>query len=179
MNVTPPSRNSEDGDPAALLEDTFAQHQSELLGTLYCLVGNVEDARDAYQEAFVKCWRRRDSVPQVRCLKAWIFQIALNTARDLRTTAWRRRSQALAEGEHMLQSAEPGPDAHAERHEQIDRLRRAVQNLRPEEQEIFLLRQNADLTYEEIAETLSLPLGTVKTRMRLALSKLRQVLEPA
>lgn len=179
MSVTPPSAQSENGDPAALLEETFSQYQSELLGTLYCLVGNVEDARDAYQEAFIKCWRHRQTVPELRCLKAWIFQIALNTARDLRTTAWRRRRQALAEGERMLVSGEPGPDDRAERQEQVDRLRQAVRELRQEEQEIFLLRQNADLTYEEIAESLSLPVGTVKTRMRLALTKLRQVLEPA
>ena len=57
------------------------------------------------------------------------------------------------------------------------RLRQAVEQLRPEEQEVFLLRQNGDLTYEEIAQAVGAPLGTVKTRMRLALSKLRVSLE--
>jgi RNA polymerase sigma-70 factor (ECF subfamily) len=51
-----------------------------------------------------------------------------------------------------------------------------MKQLRPEEQEVFLLRQNGELTYEEIAETLDVPTGTVKTRMRLALSRLREVL---
>ena len=49
-------------------------------------------------------------------------------------------------------------------------------HLRPEEQEVFLLRQNGEMTYEEIAVALDVPSGTVKTRMRLALSKLREVL---
>ena len=71
-------------DSATALEDAFAQYQSELLGTLYYLVGNVEDARDALQESFIKCWRHRDQVAEVRNLKAWIFRISLNTGRDLR-----------------------------------------------------------------------------------------------
>ena len=52
-----------------------------------------------------------------------------------------------------------------------------MQQLRPEEQEVFLLRQNGELTYEQIAEMLTVPVGTVKTRMRMALGKLREVLE--
>ena len=52
--------------------------------------------------------------------------------------------------------------------------RAALAELRSEEQEVFLLRQNGDLTYEEIGKMLELPTGTVKTRMRLALTKLRE-----
>ena len=54
-----------------------------------------------------------------------------------------------------------------------------VETLRPEEKEIFLLRQNGDLTYEQIAELYNRPLGTVKTQMRSALQKLRKVLAPS
>ena len=64
-----------------------------------------------------------------------------------------------------------------ERQEQIARVQRALLDLRPEEQEVFLLRQNGGMTYEEIALSISLPVGTVKTRMRLALQKLRAVLK--
>ena len=52
-----------------------------------------------------------------------------------------------------------------------------IKQLRAEEREVFLLRQNGDMTYDEIAESLELPTGTVKTRMRLALNKLREVLK--
>jgi RNA polymerase sigma-70 factor (ECF subfamily) len=58
----------------------------------------------------------------------------------------------------------------------MDRLRAAIADLREEEKEVFLLRQNGELTYEEIADLLSIPSGTVKTRMRLALERLRKVL---
>jgi RNA polymerase sigma factor (sigma-70 family) len=161
---------------AALLEDAFARHQAELLGTLYYLVGNLEDARDALQEAFVKCWKHQDQVADVENLKAWIFRIALNTGRDIRETAWRRKRQALPEDESSLASRQQGPGDIVEHDERLARLRSALRELRPEEQEVFLLRQNGDLTYEEIAESLGVPTGTVKTRMRLALSRLRDVL---
>ena len=167
-----------DGRPAAdLLEDAFAQHQNELLGTLFYLVGNAEDARDALQEAFLKCWRHRHSVDQIGNLRAWIFRIALNVGRDLRSTAWRRRRRPLTEDEAMLTSNEPAPEADASRHEQLALLRRALMELRAEEQEVFLLRQNAQMTYDEIARAINIPVGTVKTRMRLALAKLRERLE--
>ena len=59
---------------------------------------------------------------------------------------------------------------------EVQRLRLALMDLRPEEQEVFLLRQNGELTYEQIAEMHNRPVGTVKTQMRSALQKLRKVL---
>ena len=161
---------------ASVLEEAFARWQGELLGTLFYLVGNLEDARDALQEAFIKCWRNQDKIDGVENLKAWIFRIALNSGRDMRETAWRRRRQGLPEDEAMLMSHEASPDEAFEHDERLARLRAALLELRPEEQEVFLLRQNGELTYEEIAETMGIPAGTVKTRMRLALMKLREVL---
>jgi RNA polymerase sigma factor (sigma-70 family) len=158
------------------LEDAFACYQPELLGMLYHMVGNIEDARDALQETFVKCWRHRDQVAGLDNLKAWIFRIALNTGRDLRQTAWRRRKRPLPEDETTLASKREGPEAEVEHREQMALLREAVSRLRTEEQEVFLLRQNAQMTYEQIADTMGIPTGTVKTRMRLALIRLRETL---
>jgi RNA polymerase sigma factor (sigma-70 family) len=161
---------------ASMLEEAFARHQAELLGTLFYLVGNLEDARDALQEAFIKCWRHQAEVGGIDNLKAWIFRVALNAGRDIRETAWRRKRQGLPEDESALASRHEGPAEIVEHDERLSRLRDALKQLRPEEQEVFLLRQNGELTYEEIAETLDVPTGTVKTRMRLALARLREVL---
>jgi RNA polymerase sigma-70 factor (ECF subfamily) len=182
MSVTQPARKAAPPDSAAraaarALEDAFAQHQSELLGTLFYLVGNLEDARDALQEAFVKCWRHQEEVGEVQNLKAWIFRVAMNAGRDIRETAWRRKRQGLPEDDTGLVSREHAPDQIVEGDERLARLREALAQLRQEEQEVFLLRQNGELTYEEIAEMLNVPTGTVKTRMRLALSRLREVLD--
>lgn len=159
------------------LEDAFALYQDELLGTLYYLVGNVEDARDALQDAFVKCWRHREEVARIDNLKAWIFRITLNTGRDLRASAWRRRRSPMGD-EVMLIAKDSPSHGDLEHQEELARVKRALVALRPEEQEVFLLRQNGQLSYEEIARTANIPLGTVKTRMRLALEKLRAALNP-
>jgi RNA polymerase sigma-70 factor (ECF subfamily) len=177
--VTEVARKAESRQQAGdvgLLEDAFAQHQSELLGTLYYLVGNLEDARDALQDTFIKCWRHRDEVPDVQNLKAWIFRIALNTGRDLRQTAWRRKRQSLPDDVQMVDGKQDVPHTTVEHREQLELVRDALLELRGEEQEVFLLRQNGGMTYEEIAEAVGIPLGTVKTRMRLALTKLRVAL---
>ena len=185
MSVTQRARKAAATDTVApvparaagtMLEEAFARHQAELLGTLYYLVGNLEDARDALQEAFIKCWRHQAEVPGIDNLKAWIFRVALNTGRDIRETAWRRKRQGLPEDEGTIASRHDGPVEIVEHDERLARLRQALAELRPEEQEVFLLRQNGDLTYEEIAELLDVPTGTVKTRMRLALQRLREVL---
>ena len=68
----------------------------------------------------------------------------------------------------------PGQDV--EDQETLGRLRNAMMHLRPEEKEVFLLRQNGELTYEQIAEQYARPVGTIKTQMRSALMKLRKVL---
>ena len=184
MSVTEQARMAAD-EPAegasargsALLEAAFARYQAELLGTLYYLVGNLEDARDALQEAFIKCWRHQEQVASVENLKAWIFRVALNAGRDIRETAWRRKRQGLPEDESMLASHEQSPVEIIEHDERLTRLRSALKQLRHEEQEVFLLRQNGELTYEQIADMLTVPIGTVKTRMRMALQRLREVLE--
>jgi RNA polymerase sigma factor (sigma-70 family) len=181
MKVSPSTSDAVvDARPAAdVLADAFARYQDELVGTLFYVVGNVEDARDALQECFLKCWKHRAELDTIDNLKAWIFRIALNTGRDIRGTAWRRRRSPLVGEQNMLATKNPGPHACLEHDEDLSRLRRALADLRNEEQEVFLLRQNAQMSYEEIAQSLGIPLGTVKTRMRLALEKLRLALGTA
>jgi RNA polymerase sigma-70 factor (ECF subfamily) len=161
------------------LEEAFARFQDELLGTLFYVLGNSEDARDALQETFIKCWRHRVELPGIENLKAWIFRIALNTGRDFRGAAWRRRRQGLAGESSMLVTNEPDVHDRLEHQEQLALVRQALLTLRPEEQEVFLLRQNGDLTYDAIGLAIGIPVGTVKTRMRLALEKLRIALGSA
>jgi RNA polymerase sigma factor (sigma-70 family) len=158
------------------LERAFSLYQRELLGTLFFLVGNHEDAQDALQETFIKCWRHRDQVPGIENLRAWLFRVALNTGRDLRQTAWQRKRQHLPEDAPVTDSRKTDPVQAAEENEQRILVERAIRKLRPEEQEVFLLRQNGQLKYEEIASALAIPLGTVKTRMRMALAAIRETL---
>jgi RNA polymerase sigma-70 factor (ECF subfamily) len=155
---------------------TFTELRDELVSTLWFLVGNPDDAHDLAQEVFLRCWRAQDSLPDIRDLRAWIFRVGLNAAKDLHRSAWRRRVKPLL-GEDIMQLADGTAPAKAvEDAETLTRLRQALVNLRPEEKEVFLLRQNGELTYEQIAHMRNCPLGTVKTQMRAALEKLRKVL---
>ena len=74
----------------------------------------------------------------------------------------------------MLMGKDLTPAQSLENREALENLRRAILMLRPDEKEVFLLRQNGDLTYEQIAEIRGSPVGTVKTQMRTALQKLRR-----
>ena len=157
----------------------FNEVRAELVSTLFFVLGSHDDALDAAQDAFLKCWRTRQSLAEVRNLRAWIFRVGLNAAKDLQRSAWRRRAKPLTSSTPTGATTEdaPSPADHMEEKEALQRLHTALAELRPEEQAVFLLRQNGDLTYEEIAELRRSPVGTVKTQMRAALQKLRRVLK--
>jgi RNA polymerase sigma-70 factor (ECF subfamily) len=154
----------------------FNEVRVELVSTLFYVLGNYEDAQDAAQDTFLKCWRNREGIGEVRNLRAWIFRIGINAAKDLQRNAWRRRARPLIGPSTLVETHDAGPVKSAEEREATERLQRAILNLRPEEREVFLLRQNGCLTYEEIAQLRRSPVGTVKTQMRAAAAKLRQVL---
>ena len=162
-----------------LLLHAFAEARPDLLHALTLMLGSTDDAQDAVQEAFLKCWRNREQVGGVYNLRAWIFRIGLNTGRDLRRNVWRQRSRPLLGLETCLERPAPSPGDDLVHQETLGRLRAALTRLRPEEREVFLLRQNTDRTYEEIARLRATPVGTVKTQMRAALQKLRKVLQDA
>src|SRR5690348_7675543 len=73
----------------------FTEVRVQLVSTLCCILGNYEEAQDAAQETFLKCWRNREGVGQVRNLRAWIFRMGVNAAKDLQRNAWRRRARPL------------------------------------------------------------------------------------
>lgn len=164
--------------PGDLLLRTFTELRDELVSTLWFVLGNQEDAQDVAQEAFLRCWRAQASLPGVQNLRAWIFRVGLNAAKDLHRSAWRRRVKPLLGAECMPTLSATPPGQVLEDKESLEQLRDALMHLRPEEKEVFLLRQNGELTYEQIAEQYNRPVGTIKTQMRSALQKLRKILAP-
>jgi RNA polymerase sigma-70 factor (ECF subfamily) len=168
-----------DGKPlpsGEVLVRAFNELREELLSALVFVLGNHEDARDAAQDAFVKCWNAREQLDGIRNLRAWIFRVCFNTAKDLRRSAWHRKSRPLRAEQYIMPARDLGPGVDVERREAFERIRQAVLDLREEEKEVFLLRQNGELTYEQIAELRSCPVSTVKTQMRTALEKIRKIL---
>ena len=181
MTTTPKKRRfvfPDDGSAARTpaerkLEDVFTRFEPELLGTLQHLLGNPDDARDALQDGFVRCWKKRDALDEIANLRAWVFRVAYNVGLDLLKSGWRRRRKAVAVEELEPTARDGEPEERAIERERRAALRDAICRLEGTEKDVFLLRQNGALTYEQIAQATGLPLGTVKTAMRRALAKLR------
>jgi RNA polymerase sigma-70 factor (ECF subfamily) len=175
----PAARAAPEPSPGDMLLRAFNGLRDELVSTLCFVLNNQEDAQDVAQEAFLRCWRAREQLPEVTNLRAWVFRVALNAAKDLQRSAWRRKVKPLLGAETMpIPETAPPPGAALEEQESLAQLRQALTHLRPEEKEVFLLRQNGELTYEQIADMFERPVGTVKTQMRSALQKLRKALCP-
>lgn len=155
------------------LEDVFTRFEPELLGTLQHLLGNADDARDALQDGFVRCWKKRDALDEIANLRAWVFRVAYNVGLDLLKSGWRRRRKAVAVEELEPAARDGEPEERTLERERLAALRDAIRRLEGKEKDVFLLRQNGALTYEQIAQATGLPIGTVKTAMRRALAKLR------
>ncbi len=158
-----------------ILERTFREVHHELCNVLFGVLRNREDAHDAAQTAFLKCWQVRHELDNIRDLRAWLFRVGLNTALDARRRAERRRAvplELLGDTVPAKQGAVAEEEVHHREHLQL--LHSALGGLHPAEREVFLLRQDAGLTCEQIAARQGRPVGTVKTRMRRALRKLRE-----
>jgi RNA polymerase sigma-70 factor (ECF subfamily) len=175
--AAPAPGTSPEPSSGELLLRTFNDLRDELVSTLLFLLGNQEDAQDMAQEAFLRCWRIRESLPAIQNLRAWIFRVGLNAAKDLQRSAWSRRVKPQLAADVVPPVAKTPAQALEEK-ELVAKVRSALKHLRPEEKEVFLLRQNGELTYQQIARLHSRPLGTVKTLMRSALQKLRELLNP-
>ena len=84
-------------DTEADFVSAFNRMRAELVSTLYYVLGNQDDAQDVAQEVFIKCWRTRDTLTDVKNLRAWIFRVGLNAAKDLQRNAWRRRAKPMGD----------------------------------------------------------------------------------
>lgn len=129
-------------------------------------------AEEVTQEVMLRLWRKAGQFDPARAEPAgWIFAIARNARLDY--ARWQRRWSAAPEvEEHVVPSAE-GATLVAERDVRVNR---AIGSLSREQQEILSLSFFADLPHAAIAERLHLPLGTVKSRIRLGLARLRLLL---
>jgi len=159
-----------------VLTSAFDQVRTPLQQALHSMLGSWEDAEDALQSAFVRCWQARAALPQIRNPRAWVWRIGLNVGRDLLDYSRRRRCKSLAgaESEPVCSASSPA-DALALQEDE-ERLETALGSLRTEEKEVFVLRQNNFLTYKEIAKRRRCPVGSVKTLMHSATRKLRGML---
>lgn len=161
------------------LEALFTEHAHGLAGAVRGILGPRAEVQEVLQDAFLRAWQALDSGRQPDDPAAWLFVLTLNRARDLRRQRTRRGPELiLDEVESMkLAGKEPDPTTALEGREALDRTRAAIFELEEKQKEVFLLRVSGELSFQAIAEALSIPVGTAKTRMRSALRVLRENLD--
>ena len=153
----------------------------KIQGVIYRIVGNHDEARDLSQEAFLKAYRALGTFKQEARFSSWLYQIAINATRDRLRRRRRRTDLSLDDVEERGETAlrDAGPSAlDLIESSDLSRVVAAAMAALPEEQrEVVILKEYEGLTFPEIAETLDVPLSTVKTRLYRGLGQLRVRLE--
>jgi RNA polymerase sigma-70 factor (ECF subfamily) len=165
---------------ASAFDVLVARWEDKIRGAAYRFLGSEEEARDVAQEAFLRAYRALGGFKREARFSSWLYQIATNLCRDrLR----RRRTRAAVSLEELEETGpvivETRPGAH-ERLQQMDLarvVRRAIHALPEEQREVVILKEYQGLTFLEIAQSLDLPVSTVKTRLYRGLGQLRLRLE--
>lgn len=157
------------GDTSAF-EPLVTRYQRVLFTVALRLLGNADDARDATQNAFIRAYERLDTFDPSRRFFSWIYRIVVNESLNLR--------RAQRPHEPLPATLETGADAldRLEARELSERVQGALMALSHEHREVVVMRHFADLSYEEIAETLDIPAKTVKSRLFSARQRLAPLL---
>jgi RNA polymerase sigma-70 factor (ECF subfamily) len=175
-------RRCKRGEEAAF-QEVLQRYRSAVYNLCWRMTRNDEDARDLSQEVFIKVFSLLDRYDEQYAFSSWLFRIATNHCIDhLR----RQRLRFLSverdggsddeEAEMQIPDAGPEPDVVLQRREALEKLEEVIAELPPHYRVITLLRHDQQLSYEEIAETLQLPLGTVKARIHRARNMIQQLL---
>jgi RNA polymerase sigma-70 factor (ECF subfamily) len=173
------------GHPEAFAR-LVAIHEGMVFGLAARLLGDTEEARDLAQEVFLQVHRKLGGFEGRSSLKTWIYRIVVNQCRNRRRW-WQRRCRErgcaldeLSAGDEvrLAEHAGPGPFEELARRERGRRVQAALLQLSFEHRVILLLREVEGLRCEEIAASLGVAGGTVKSRLARARDALRRRLEP-
>ena len=171
------SRNGDRGAFRQLME----RHRDDLLRFLVRFLGSRAAADDVFQETFLQVHVAADTFDAERRFRPWLYAIAANKARDFHRRNKRRSVASLSaplggsgEGDasliDMMAADMPAPDDPIEAHELGGRVKKVVDEMPSHYREILLLSYFQKMSYQQIAECLSIPLGTVKSRLHAAVA---------
>jgi RNA polymerase sigma-70 factor (ECF subfamily) len=168
------------GDNAAFGQ-LVVRYQDRLFNALLRVIGLPEDARDVVQDAFVQAFVKLDTFRGNAAFYTWLYRIAFNLAisraRRRRKTASLDRTKADCGGEPI--DDQPAPDAEILQSERVELVHAALAELSDEYRQILVLREIEGCRYEQIAEILELPVGTVRSRLFRARMELKNRLNLA
>lgn len=166
-------------------EKLLARFQQPVYTLALRLLGNPAEACDVVQEVFLKVFRNIDHFRGQSSLKTWMYRITVNEAHNARRWFFRHRRREVEldtdqtdvhNWRESIPDGSPSPFDVAYDHEQAGMIEAALATLNPVFREAVVLRDIADLSYEEIAEVLGVSLGTVKSRILRGREALRDEL---
>jgi RNA polymerase sigma-70 factor (ECF subfamily) len=171
-------RSACQGDAAAY-GTLVRKYQDRLVTSLIHLCGSLDDAEDVAQEAFVQAYVKLRTFAGGSSFYTWLYRIAVNAAISRRR---RRREQPSIESKRDELGLEPADDAEQAderllREERAVQVQRAMGRLSDEHRTILVLREVDDCDYDEIAQILRLPVGTVRSRLHRARLQLKEQLD--
>ena len=158
----------------------FEKHRQPLYSFLLRMLGDRSAAEDLFQDVFIQVVRAAGRYEATARFSTWLFKIATNRCLNHLKSASHRHSRktislhADAGLADQLDSPDPQPGEQAQDRELADILHRVVQDLPDAQKAAFLLRETQGRPYDEIAEVLGQPLGTVKTNLHRARQTVRQ-----
>ena len=154
----------------------YDNYSSALFGLIYKMVNDKELAEDILQEAFVKIWNNFSNYDSVKGrLFTWILNLTRNLTIDtLRSKGYKKQSKIRTD-ENSVSNLSDTPNI-AEKFDAMG-MRKQLSLLKNDQKQIIDLAYFGGLTQDEISKELSIPLGTVKTRMRAAILELRKILQ--
>lgn len=165
-------------------QDALARLYDETSGIIHALALRIlrakEDAEEAVLDAYAKAWRLSGSFDPARgSVMTWLIMMTRSIAIDrIRSGATRaERTESLDEPHQQAPSGDLDPELHALFAQQRVRVRAALTGLPEEQRDVIELAFFGGFSHSELAEKLGVPLGTVKTRVRLGLQRLRGYLE--
>ena len=156
--------------------------ERKIFALCFGMLGREDDARDAAQEAFIAAYRNLTNFRGEAKVSSWLHRIAVN---QCLTTKRRARSRAedfidedeASDSKAFVASPNLLPSRTAEKSERMKLVRQAVGALPTDLRQVIVMKEFEEMTFQEISETLELPLSTVKSRLYTALKQLRMKLE--
>ena len=160
-------------------ETLFRQYEKLVFRTAYLITGSREAAEDALQEVFVSVWRSRHTYdPGKGKLTTWLHRITVNQCSKKKPGKTPATVSLEEKGVDLPEMKRSQPDDILVSKLEYDRLLRAMDALDTKHRSVLVLRYFNDLSYQEIAEALEIPLGTVKSRLNQSLRYLKEQMNP-
>jgi RNA polymerase sigma factor (sigma-70 family) len=171
ISILTSALKQKDRSAFAYLYDNFS---AALYGVILKIVNNDDDANDVLQESFINIWKHIESFDEKKgvTLFTWMLNISRNKAIDRY-----RQKNRIAANQKELNNVSIGNGHILNTNIKTDTIgiSKLVSNIKPEHYQLIQLHYYKGLTHQEISDTTAIPLGTVKTRLRTAITELKQV----